>query len=820
MLLLEVCTPGGCTWSNAAWCAFVGGAPGAQRGDGWLAAVADDDRERVATLVGRDEPFEVELRVTRADGKARWLLVRGTPRRASGVCAHAVGAMDITEWREAERLLRFLTGLGDLLAGSLEVDEMLQAVARVAVPQLADLCSTAVVKDDGGIRRVAAVHSDPAVEVELKEAGDHLDPEGQSALAAVIRSGATLYRPIVDAPGPDEPWPPLPADLARGPRSLVCAPLRARERVVGAIAIASSSRRYTPDDVSLLQEIAHRCATAVDNSTLYRRSEEARARLALLSSIGEQLAATLDLQQTMRTVVRRVVPVFADVAAVALARPDGSLRRADVCHVDSARERLYRERFLDEPILPDEPTPMARAARLRRPVLVEQYRHEPPDPDPPAAPRPGYIPAAATLGVTSILAVPLVARDNVVGVLTLGFAGSRRSYGAGDLPLALDIARRAALAIERARAFDRERRVAETLQHSLLPDALPDRPGLAFCARYVAGGRLEVGGDWYDVVSLPGDRLGLAIGDVAGHGVRAASVMGQLRHTLRAFATEGYDAAAVVERLNRFVFEQGPVDMATLCYAVLDPARGTLEWALAGHPPPLLVPPDGEPRYADVAVAPPIGVDPSATYRASSTRLAPGTTVWLYTDGLVERRGESLDAGFERLAHHARYAPQLLDDACTDLLARLVGDGQPPDDVAILAFRYAGVRAGPLRLRRPARPAELAPVRRVVGAWLESAGVPAREIGSVMVALNEAATNAIEHAYGSGSGWFEIEAGLSEGALTVAVRDHGRWRTKGSGAGGRGLALIGRLMDEFELRRTPVGTEVWMRRMVPAGHGE
>jgi PAS domain S-box-containing protein len=545
---------------------------------------------------------------------------------------------------------------------------------------------------------------------------------------------------------------------------------------------------------------------AATDVTEWREAEEL---LRFLTDLGDTLSGSLELDETARIVADRVVPVFADAALVALARPDGQLRCAAVRHVDAAREETYRERATAAVADLDEAAPLTRAFGARQPVLIEDLTAEMNGQG-----RPDRATLSPTLPVDaqSTIAVPFLGADTVHGVLLLAFAGSDRHYGASDLALAQDIARRSSVALERANAYDQERRLAETLQRSLLPDALPDVPGMAFCARYLPGSEVDVGGDWYDVIPLHDGKYGVAIGDVAGHGVHAATVMGQLRHALRAFAADGYEPAAALQRLNRFVFDQGPADMATLCYGVLNPRRGTLDYAAAGHPPPLLIPADGAPRFAEGLPAPPIGADPHSWYTSTELRLDPGTTLLFFTDGLVERRGESLDVGLARLADHATFTSPVLDEACDDLLLRLLEGERPSDDVALLSFRFVGARRGPMRIRRPARAVELAPVRRLLSAWLEASGVAPEEIGAVSVAVSEAATNAIEHAYGPGEGWFEVEAEMETDALTIRVRDGGRWRPKARGGGGRGLGLIGRMMDEFELRRADNGTEVWMRR--------
>jgi PAS domain S-box-containing protein len=809
VLLALVDRDGRVEWCNREWLEFTGWEAPNLVAARWVDAVVDDDVGVLRRAIDRARPFALDIRMRSADGRARWMATHGAPR---GHGQFVFSAIDVTASHETERVLQLLAAVGDALNASLEVDEILQGVARVLVRDVADLCTIAVVDDHARIRRVAVAHQNRATEQELASLrGAVLETDESSAIAQVVRTGAVLYRPVVDAPGPDEPWPgPDESDATQG-RSLVSAPLRTRDGIIGALTLVSWARRFGPDDVDLAQEVARRCASAVDNAVLYRRSEETRARLSLVANVGEHLAATTDLDAVAQTLARRVVPVLADAASVALISDDGrTLRRRAFCHIDPKIEEQFRDGPYSMPIPLDGTDPQARAARSMRPVLIEDYGARPPR----SRQRDNAFRAAAKLlRPTSVLAVPLLTDEHATGVLTLAFTNGPRRYSAADLPLALDIARRGALAIERARAFAKEQHIAEALQHSMLPEALPDVAGVSICARYLPGGESDVGGDWYDVVPLSKARFGVAIGDVAGHGVRAAAVMGQLRHALRAFASDDRDAAAVVARLNRFVFEQGPLDMATLCYGILDPAHGRVELAAAGHVPPLLIDTNGDARFVDVLPAPPLGADPLSRYRAAVLDLDPGATLLMYTDGLVERRGEALDAGLERVLDAARKAPAPLDDVCDHLITELVGGRHPADDVAMLALRYVGAARGHMRVRRPARAAELAPVRRILSSWLESAGITAEDIGSIAVATSEAATNAIEHAYGPAEGWFEVEADVDDAhVVTLTVRDAGRWRPKARGGGGRGLLLIGRLMDEFEVRRRPAGTEVWMRR--------
>ncbi len=790
-------------WHNRQWSELTGRGHDDIAGDAWFSCIPAEDRARLQANLRTRAQFAMDLRIRRHDGRERWMAVHGTPRDDD---TSIISATDVTESRASQFALELLADVGDELNATLAVEELLGGVARAALLHgFADQVAIAVMDDEGRLTRVAVAHADKERESELQtKIGEAIDVDGPTALAQAVRSETVLYRPIVDAPGPDEPWSLRdPSEHARElVRSLVCTPLRGRDGVVGAAVFVSASRLYTPDDVELAQELGRRCASGVDNATLYRRSEEARARLSLVASVGEQLAATFDARRMAETLVRRIVPIFADAASLALLEDNGTtLRRRAFCHVDPEREAEFRAQVYDEPISLEQNDPPARAVRTGRAVLIENYGSR----------QPGA--AARMLLPTSVLSVPVATRRARLGVLNLAFTTSGRHYTVADLPLALDLARRAALAIERAEAFAHERRVTEALQHSMLPDELPDIPGVSCSARYLPGDAIDIGGDWYDVVPLAGGRHGVVIGDVAGHGIRAATVMGHLRHALRAFAADGRDPASIIERLNRFVFEQGPLDMTTVCCGVLDPATGALQLSSAGHVPPLVINADRSIETIDLEPAPPVGADPLSRYRTVSVKLAPGSTLLLYTDGLVERRGETLDVGLNRLVETAGLAPSGLDDACDYLLERLVGDDRAADDVAVLALRFVGPPRGRMKIRRRANSAELAPVRRILASWLEAGGFGAEEIGSITVAVSEAATNAIEHAYGPGEGWFEVAGEIDErGTLNVTVRDNGRWRPKARGGGGRGLALIARLMDAFEVRRHDTGTEIWMRR--------
>jgi PAS domain S-box-containing protein len=364
---------------------------------------------------------------------------------------------------------------------------------------------------------------------------------------------------------------------------------------------------------------------------------------------------------------------------------------------------------------------------------------------------------------------------------------------------------------------EREHRIAETLQRSLLPEELPVIPGITLAVRYLpATTGMEVGGDWYDVVPLPNGHVALAIGDVAGHGLRAAATMGQVRMGLRAYALEEHSPVQVMRRIRELVQRLIPSEMATLLYLVFDPDSGSIAFSNAGHLPPLLIPPDGQASYLEEGLAPPLGASPHPDYDVEAeAEVAPGSTLLLFTDGLVERRGVSLRDGLDRLRDEAHAAGPDLEGMCDHILASLL-ESEVSDDVALLALRPMPLAGERLRLRVPAEPTVLVSLRHTLRRWLREADAAPEEIYEILVACGEACANAIEHPHGAGAGSVEIEAALVHGEIDISVRDSGSWRASPPSDGGYGLKLMRGLMDSVEVARGTDGTVVRMRRRLGA----
>jgi anti-sigma regulatory factor (Ser/Thr protein kinase) len=329
-------------------------------------------------------------------------------------------------------------------------------------------------------------------------------------------------------------------------------------------------------------------------------------------------------------------------------------------------------------------------------------------------------------------------------------------------------------------------------------------------SRYLPGtAEVEVGGDWYDVVSMAEDSMVLVIGDVVGKGVAAAAAMGQLRNALRAYLLEGFDPGEALTRLNRLVGTVEQRSFATVVCLWFSPRTGRLRYASAGHPSPLLIKGDEVAFLHDRALGPPVGAIPEVAYRTVEQELAPGNRLLLYTDGLVEDRAVDIDEALGQLRADAAAGGEHVADLVDSVLARVVTRPRR-DDVAVLALEATELDRFTLRL--PADPTRLSVLRKRLEDFLIAHEVGETDLFDLTVAISEAAANAIEHPVEPREGVIEVEVVLVDHSVVATVRDSGQWReSTGSGFRGRGLSLI-RALGELSVRRTGTGTELILRR--------
>ncbi|WP_431874808.1 ATP-binding SpoIIE family protein phosphatase [Amycolatopsis sacchari] len=416
-------------------------------------------------------------------------------------------------------------------------------------------------------------------------------------------------------------------------------------------------------------------------------------------------------------------------------------------------------------------------------------------------------------GIKTLLGVPLLVGGEVLGVLHVGSL-TPRTFTEDDVEFLQAAADRVALSVE-AQQAQSARAAASKLQRSLLPAQLPLVPSLDFAARYVPGGRSIVAGDWYDVFTLPNGWMGIVIGDVVGHDLPAAVVMGRLRSALRAYSLEHTDPAEVLTRLDRKAQHFEPGMMATVLYGTLEPNFEKLYLSSAGHLAPVLASPGEPTEFAKLPTDPPIGAVREARRQTTEIDLPPGTITCFYTDGLVERRHAPLDQGLEALRSAVR--PQRSERVCAAVMGALIGESVPEDDVALLVFRrQAADEVGALDVTMQAIPESLKDIRAAMRRWLSAVGVGGDVAGDLLLAVGEACTNSVEHAYGPAGGDIHLRMELLDDELVVTVRDHGRWRPARGVNRGRGLTLMEKCGDEVEVLRGEEGTTVVIRRRLEA----
>jgi PAS domain S-box-containing protein len=419
---------------------------------------------------------------------------------------------------------------------------------------------------------------------------------------------------------------------------------------------------------------------------------QANARLDLLERAGSQVGTTLDIHRTAEELAALAVPELADRIAIDLC--DEVLRGEDLPRPGSVPLRLRRVAVRDaatrakivykvgDLITAPVTRPVAVALSRGKPLLARNRAEMSSQ----VWYAPGNAEALLARGVHTSMVVPLTARGVTLGVAAFSRAEHPEPYGEADVRLVSDLASRAAMHIDNARLYTREHDAAVTLQRSLLPRDIPPVPGLDIAYRYQpASQAAQAGGDWFDVIALDRGRVALVVGDVTGHSIHAAALMGQLRTTTAALARLGHPAEEIMAQLSGVVAAYGDEAGATCLYAAYDPASRRCQLTSAGHLPPGLRRPGGAVEFLDVPGGVMLGAGPSR-YPATDIDLPAGSVLALYTDGLVELPGQDIGAGMSRLARALAASPaRSLDDLGDSVLASLAP--RPRDDIAMLLAR-------------------------------------------------------------------------------------------------------------------------------------
>jgi serine phosphatase RsbU (regulator of sigma subunit) len=454
--------------------------------------------------------------------------------------------------------------------------------------------------------------------------------------------------------------------------------------------------RFTPQETGALV-VFHEYDPAGNSlpvSTIHTGLLPELERLALLAETTTQLTATLDVNEALDRLARLVVPMLADWVVADLITESGHVQRTLVAHDDDGH--VTRRQDLQGTLLsvPEtSPLPLSRALRGAGSTLATPQTYQGP-PDTHIAIEQRRLFDAT--GMHSAVIAPIRGLREVLGALTLGRSKQPEAFTTSEIPLLEDITRRAGLALDNARLYQRQRKVAETMQRHLLPQ-LPSVPGLEMNARYLSAPfASQVGGDWYDVFHLPDRALALVIGDVAGHDLDAAAGMAQLRNILRAYAWSRQEPpSTIVDRFDRALPHITDVGMATMILGRLqlqNDGQWHLHWTNAGHPPPLLVTDDGQARYLTAGHGILLGAQTGHRRTDATHTLPPLSSLVLYTDGLIESPNRSIDDGLERLRRHAaRHARHPLESFTDALMEARPSDND--DDVAVLTIRVPPVTA-------------------------------------------------------------------------------------------------------------------------------
>jgi serine phosphatase RsbU (regulator of sigma subunit)/integral membrane sensor domain MASE1/anti-sigma regulatory factor (Ser/Thr protein kinase) len=383
--------------------------------------------------------------------------------------------------------------------------------------------------------------------------------------------------------------------------------------------------------------------------------------------------------------------------------------------------------------------------------------------------------------------------------------------------LAMGLAARSTLEAEvHRRERSREQDLAKRLQRGLLPDRLLSRQGLDIAARYEAAGDLvDVGGDWYDTIELDDSRIGLVVGDIVGHGIEAMTSMGRLRTALAALALHNDDPANLLMELDEFVGGPDGTKYATVFYVIIDFETRGATYASAGHPPGLLLSPNGDTRWLDQGQNEPLTGTGMAD-RKASVEFEPGSTLVLYSDGLIERRGESLTAGMDRLESlSSKLTERPAAAMCDEFFARLRSGADRVDDTVVLVARF--VDESEYYEVFPAVPEELRNMRISVSSWAAAHDIPDRVSDDLLIAIGEATSNTVKHAYrASPRGTVTIRIELVDGYLAVKIEDAGRWRAPRPVADspGLGTTIMQAITQHLNINESPGGTQVTFR--IPA----
>ena len=718
-------------------------------------------------------------------------------------------ALDRARAYEAElttraALERALSRLGRLqsvtaaLTPRLRADEVAEAIATQVMQALGATTVALFVPAGGGVLSPIARHGKTDA---VWDGADRVDRDAPLAVAEAYRSAQTVWIPT------REEWRrrfrDAPETYHHASGSVLAVPLVTEaDGVLGVLGLLfRREHALQREERQLATTMGQHAAQALERAQLFESERLLAERAIAMQEVAAAFAAATSMTEVADVMVGLGARVLqARAATVGVVDTDGKdqrvLRRSGADPLDVMRCIELGIRW-----------PGDDAIASRGPAQVrdlDQARKE--------------YPGAVSDDVSEPhewVTVPLVNESGAIGFAHFAFDPPGQTEDRSGMLATL--AAQASQALDRARLFVQEQQVARVLQRSLLPREVTQTPAFSVVARYEAGAaHLEVGGDWYDVIALSPNRLAIAIGDVVGRGLDAAAAMGQLRSALRALALQGLGPAAVLDGLEAFAERTPNAAMSTVVYGELDAETGEFRYCCAGHPPPLLET-AGKVDVLEEGRSPLLAAGAVGTRAQASVHLAVGATLALYTDGLVERRGELIDRGIQRLGRALSATAGIdLPSRADEIVLRMLDGIDRDDDVALLCVCRSAVAADRFSAILEPDPAELAGLRSELGGWLRRGNLDESEIEPIILATNEAVANAIEHGR-RGQHHVGVDAWTSPSSLTVEVHDRGSWREEPSGPDrGHGLLLIRACMDTITIEPSNEGTTVRMQRATGA----
>ncbi|WP_155060337.1 SpoIIE family protein phosphatase [Streptomyces blattellae] len=601
----------------------------------------------------------------------------------------------------------------------------------------------------------------------------------------------------------------------------------------------SAQERYLSASVVRLEDAAGRptgVAALVTDDTEQRRAMQ---RAAVRHDASVRIGASLDVARTAKDIADVLVPTFADMASVDIGEvvlegdepakgvfPSGQWRMRRVAAV-SAGGPWPAELIQVGGVIPPPPdVPQARRAALHGDTVLKTSRQEMEE----SLGDPEAIRALLPEKGHSLVISPLFARGLLLGFVSAWRTERPEVFQRGDADLLFDIASRAALSVDNARRYTRERRAAVALQQRLLPHATTRATAAESAGHYVpAGGGADISGDWFDVIALSSLRVAFVVGDVVGHGLHAAATMGRLRTAIRTLAELELEPGELLIHLDDLVQqladESAPEDRdsigATCLYALYDPIAGTCALANAGHPPPAVIPPDGTARLIEVSPGPPLGVG-GMPFEVTTVRIEPGSTLALYTDGLVERASDHLDERTQDLLDSLSSlcsSARGLEDIAHDVVSA-ASEGPPRDDMALLLARtHVLPAADTADWQFPPDPSRVADARKVVARQLADWGLDDLGFTTELI-VSELVTNAMRYADGT----VGLRLFHDDKTLVCEVSDSSNTqprliRARAGDEGGRGLFLVAQLAKRWGSRYHRNGKTIWAEQTITADSG-